>query len=178
MQLSALHPKSRAILGSWQNLNGLSDAEPSEKTADYDNSELIERLFMAQRVQEGVFSFRTFGKELKVWTGRDLRDHEIGSLFYGPDKVLIRALLESCITNKNPAIARIAAFGAGFGQRTEIEIVFLPLIDKNNPERILGLFQPLANEIKISRPALRFAITALIPPDPAFPSNPGLRLVK
>ncbi len=178
MQFAALHPETRLLLNTWRNIN----RENTEKLdIDYGKSNeaatLVDRLFMASRVGDGVFTFTTIGKELKIWSGRDLKDHEIGSLFYGPDKVLIRSLLEAAIAQPGPALARVAAFGAGHGQRAEIEMVFLPLIEKNGPPRILGLFQPIMPNVKISRPVLRFSLTALLPPSPIQPTNPGLRIV-
>ncbi len=177
MQFAALHPETRIMLNSWRALNGLENDENAQNIRARDASSLVDRLFMASRVGEGVFTFTTIGKELKVWTGRDLKDHEIGSLFFGPDKVLIRALLESAINAPGPALARLAAFGAGQGQRTDIEMVFLPLLEKKGPVRILGLFQPIAANVNISRPALRFSLTALLPPNPQMPAKPELRVV-
>ncbi len=178
MQFAALHPETRLLLNSWQSLNRETRPQNIENhDKSRDAATLVDRLFMASRVADGVFTFTTVGKDLKLWTGRDLKDHEIGSIFYGPDKALIRSLLESAISAPGPALARIAAFGAGHGQRAEIEMVFLPLADKSGPVRVLGLFQPIAPTITISRPALRFAITALLPPSPQQPNNPGLRVV-
>jgi hypothetical protein len=177
MQYSALHPESRAFLGSWRALNGLDGQEEGQNALSKDASSLVDRLFLAQRVGEGVFTFRTVGNDLKIWTGRDLRDHEIGSIFHGPDKVLIRALLEAAVAAPGPALARAAAFGAGHGQRSEVEIVFLPLIEKGVADRILGLFQPVALNTPISKPILRFALTALLPPAPPEPVRHGLRVV-
>jgi hypothetical protein len=177
MQYGALHPESRAFLGSWRALNGLERDEDTQNALSKDASTLVDRLFLAQRVNEGVFTFKTVGNDLKLWTGRDLRDHEIGSIFHGADRVLIRALLESAVAAPGPALARACAFGAGPGQRTEVELVFLPLIEKGIADRVLGLFQPVAANSAISKPALRFALTALLPPAPEQPSRPSLRLV-
>jgi hypothetical protein len=177
MQYGALHPESRAFLGSWRALNGLERDEDTHNALSKDASSLVDRLFLAQRVGEGVFTFRTVGNELKIWTGRDLRDHEIGSMFHGADRVLIRALLESAVAAPGPALARACAFGAGAGQRSEVEIVFLPLTTRGLADRVLGLFQPVAMTSPISKPVLRFALTALLPPAPEQPARPGLRLV-
>jgi hypothetical protein len=124
-----------------------------------------------------VFTFKTVGNDLKLWTGRDLRDHEIGSIFHGADRVLIRALLEAAVASPGPALARACAFGAGAGQRSEVELVFLPLIERGVADRVLGLFQPVATASVITKPVLRFALTALLPPAPEAPLRPGLRLV-
>jgi hypothetical protein len=177
MQYGALHPESRAFLGSWQALNGLGGDQDSHHVLSKDASGLIDRLFLAQRVGEGVFTFRTVGNDLKIWTGRDLRDHEIGSIFHGPDRVLVRALLEAAISAPGPALARACAFGAGAAQRCEVELVFLPLMEKGIADRVLGLFQPLGTTLNVSKPVLRFALTALLPPTPEQPARPGLRLV-
>jgi hypothetical protein len=177
MQYGALHPESRAFLGSWRALNGLESEEDTPNSLSKDASSLVERLFLAQRLNEGVFTFKTVGSDLKLWTGRDLREHEIGSMFHGADRVLIRALLESAVAAPGPALARACAFGAGPGQRSEVELVFLPLITKGLADRVLGLFQPISRTSPISKPVLRFALTALLPPEPVQPVRPGLRLV-
>ena len=177
MQYAALHPESRAFLSSWQALNGLNDHANSGVSMSKDAANLVERIFLAQRTQEGVFTFRTIGSELKLWTGRDLRDHDVSSLFHGTDRPLMRGLMDAAMAAPGPALARSAAFGAGFGQRTEVEWVLLPLVDKSGIERILGLFQPINQANSISKPVLRFSLTALLPPLPEMPVRPGLRLV-
>ncbi|MCE2890311.1 MAG: PAS domain-containing protein [Hyphomonadaceae bacterium] len=177
MNYGALHPESRAFLSSWQALNGLSDQSETGSAMSKDASSMIGRIFLAQRASEGVFTFKTVGADLKLWTGRDLRDHDVASLFHGADRNLIRALLESAITGPGPALARAAAFGAGFGQRTEVEWVFLPLTDKSGADRVLGLFQPINQSPSISKPVLRFSLTALLPPTPEMAVRQGLRLV-
>jgi hypothetical protein len=177
MHFSALHPESQAFLRSWQALNGLGDQTETSSALSGDASSMIGRIFLAQRASEGVFTFKTVGADLKLWTGRDLRDHEVGSLFHGADRNLIRALLESVTTGPGPALARAAAFGAGYGQRTEVEWVFLPLTDKSGVGRVLGLFQPINQANSISKPVLRFSLTALLPPTPEMPVRQGLRLV-
>lgn len=181
MIYAASHKDSKMLLSSWRAINGLetdkTGAEAYDNIRQTNAHGLSSRLFMAQRVAEGVFVFKTVGKELKEWAGRDLRDHEIGSLFYGADKVLLRALLESSIAAPGPALARIAAFGSGVRQRCDIEMVFLPLIEKSGTTRILGLFSPLAANHDIIKPALRFSLTALLPPDPSISLRPNLKVV-
>jgi hypothetical protein len=59
-----------------------------------------------------------------------------------------------------------------------VELAFLPLVEKGVGDRILGLFQPLYLAQKVSKPVLRFALTALLPPAPQMPVRQGLRLVK
>jgi hypothetical protein len=177
MQLNALHPESRAFLGSWRAINGLEATQGTHNALEKDASGWIDRLFLAQRVGEGVFTFRTVGNDLKLWTGRDLRDHEIGSIFHGADRVLMRALLEAAIAAPGPALARATAFGAGVHQSTDVEFVFLPLVSRGVADRVLGLFQPIAANATISKPVLRFSLTALLPPAPQQPVRSGLRLV-
>ncbi|GIU67587.1 PAS domain-containing protein [Candidatus Phycosocius spiralis] len=178
MNYGALHPESQAFLSSWQALSDLGSHHGGDSVLTRDASTIIDRIFLAQRVGEGVFTFKTIGTELKFWTGRDLRDHEVCSLFHGPDQALVRALLESAMSAPGPALARAIAFGAGVGQRAEIELAFLPLIEKGVGDRVLGLFQPLSMDNKISKPVLRIALTSLSPPAPNMPIRQGLRLVR
>lgn len=182
MHYAALHPESRALLSSWEALNGLPVTQdlaavqqgPSRHT---DARGMVDRLFLAQRLGEGVFVFRTVGPALRGWTGHDLRDHDVSTLVQGPDRTLLRALMDSAVAAPGPALARLAAFGAAPAQRQEIELVLLPLIEPGHAARVLGLFQPLGAQVRVSRPVLRFALTALIPPSPPEPRRPGLRLV-
>jgi hypothetical protein len=183
MQWSAVHPESRALLGSWRALNGLDGPARQAEASSRDAAGLIDRLFMAQRVAEGVFVFKTVGAELRTWAGRDLRDQEIGTLFGGADKVLVRALLEKALEVPGPAVAHAIAHGTGIGARAEVEMVFLPLLERaslerGGAERVLGLFQPMGLRDGGRRPALRFSLTGLVLPQEAEPAGrPKLRLV-
>lgn len=177
MQNGAIHPESRALLGSWQALNGLAGEGAASEAMSRDATSMVDRLFLAQRQGDGIHTFKTVGAELREWTGRDLRDHDVASLFQGPDRQLIRALLDSAAAAPGPAVARVAAFGLRPGQRSDVELVFLPLLEPAGPGRMLGLFQPLSRRETVARPVLRFAVTALLPPDPSPPARPPLRLV-
>jgi hypothetical protein len=178
MQWNAVHPESRALLSSWRALNGLDGADRRAEAHSRDAAGLIDRLFMAQRVAEGVFVFKTVGSELRAWAGRDLRDQEVGTLFSGADKVLVRALLERSLEAPGPSVARGTAHSAGADGRMEIEFVFLPLLEKAGSERVLGLFQPITQRANAARPVLRFTLNALMmPAEPEAPARPNLRLV-
>lgn len=177
MQYGALHPQSRAFIGSWRALNGLESDQAAANTLSIDASSLLNRLFLAQRADGDVFIFRTIGKDLTVWTGRDLRDHAVISLFQGADRPLLAALIDSAIAAPGPALARACAFGLGQGQRCEIELVVLPLLEQGVPDRILGLFQPIGSGLSVAKPVLRLALTAILPPAPQQPARPALRLV-
>jgi hypothetical protein len=178
MQWSAVHPESRALLSSWRALNGLDGAAQHAQAQSRDAAGLIDRLFMAQRVAEGVFVFKTVGSELRAWAGRDLRDQEIGTLFSGADKVLVRALLERSLEVPGPAVARAIAHGVGPDARVEVEFVLLPLLERGTTERVLGLFQPMGRRHNETRPILRFTLSTLITPsEPEGSGRPNLRLV-
>lgn len=175
MKIATLHPQSKALLGSWNSINGLGSDYKGKSDINLNVNEIVERLFMIQRVSEGIFVFKTAGKELKDWTGRDLLEHEIGSIFHGSDKNLIRALLEASFVSQSPAIAKIIAHGADIRQKSEIEILFLPLLDDKGPAKFLGLFQPCDEAMKLHLPVLRFVLKALIPPE-AVPISQKLKL--
>lgn len=175
MQFTALHPETRMLLNSWQMINSSGGKIINDNLASKDAGSMIDRLFLVQRVAEGVFVYKTNGKEIKNWVGRDMKENEVASIFFGPDKVLIRALLEAAVNAPGPALVRLAAYGAGIGNRTEIEMVFLPLMEKGGVTRLLGLFQPIAANATIARPAIRFGVTALYPPEPIIPQDNNLK---
>lgn len=154
------HPDTRALLAYGRALAGMEHA-PHKGKADH----VLERLFVIERMTSGRWPLRSFGAELVAMFGRDLKDQDFAQLWLEPDLKLISALLDSTQTAGAPAIARLAADGAG-GKKLGVEMLLTPLkLEESFGERYLGMFQPLGGEAFLDgRPILRLRIGSLHPP--------------
>ncbi|MBI1187301.1 MAG: PAS domain-containing protein [Alphaproteobacteria bacterium] len=164
------HPDTRALLVYGRALAGGREA-PKKGGAD----QVLERLFVIQRMKDGRWPLRSFGSELIALFGQDLRERDFATLFLEQDWKLIVALIESCAAAGGPGIARVHAET----EAAEIgaEILFTPLkIDEHIGERYLGMFQPLGGEAFLDgRRVQRLKLGSLHPPF-AKPKSP-VRLI-
>ncbi len=164
------HPDTRALLAYGRTLAG-GTARPRETAAD----QVLDRLFVLERVG-GRWPLRSFGAELVRLFGRDLKEQDFALFFTAPDVRLLDALMESALAANEPAIARLAADGAG-GARLGAEILLTPLkLEPEFGERFLGMFQPLGGEAFLDgRPVMRLRVGSLHPPLAKAPAH--VRLV-
>lgn len=165
------HPDTRALLAYGRALAG---AGPSPKKGGAD--QVLERLFVIERMKDGRLPIRTFGAELVTLFGRDLREHDFARFFLAPDLHLLRALIDSCAAAAEPAVARVVAETA-CGRSLGAEILLTPLkVDSNLGDRFLGLFQSLGGgDFLGERPLHRVRLGSLHPPLAKTPK--GMRLV-
>src|SRR5215470_5337163 len=98
------HPDTRALLAYGRALAG-AGAAPKRGGAD----QVLERLFVIERMSDGRWPVRTFGADLVKLFGRDLKEHDFARFWLEPDLKLMAALIESCAAAGEPAIARVNA---------------------------------------------------------------------
>lgn len=156
----SFHPDTRALLAYGRALAGDGPA-PKKGGAD----QVIERLFVIERMKDGRWPLRSFGQELIDLFGRDLKEQDFASLWLEQDRKLFIALIDACAQANEPGIARIQAEapgGAAFGA----EILITPLkFDPAIGERYLGMFQPLGGEAFLTgRNVMRLRLGSLHPP--------------
>ncbi|MBC7767758.1 MAG: PAS domain-containing protein [Phycisphaerales bacterium] len=165
------HPDTRALLAYGRALGGARVA-PKKGGAD----QVLERLFVIQRMKDGRLPIRTFGTELVKLFGRDLREHDFARFFLPPDLVMLNAMIEASMAAGEPAIARVTAETA-CGKLLGAEILLTPLkVDHTMGERYLGLFQSLGGEPFLDgRPIQLMRLGSLHPPAAKMPK--GMRLV-
>lgn len=165
------HPDTRALLAYGRALAGGGPA-PKKGGAD----QVIERLFVIERMKDGRWPLRSFGQELVALFARDLREQDFASLWLDADRRLFAALIDACAAANEPGIARIQADAAG-GAVFGAEILITPLrVDDNIGERYLGMLQPLGGEaFTQGRQIMRLRLGSLHPP--AAKSAPNMRLV-
>jgi len=165
------HPDTRALLAYGRALAGAGVA-PKKGGAD----QVLERLFVIQRMKDGRLPIRTFGAELVTLFGRDLREHDFARFFLAPDLGMVRALIEACDAAGEPGIARVMAETAS-GRILGAEILITPLkVDAMLGDRFLGLFQALGGEPFLDGSAIQLMrVGSLHPPVAKAPS--GVRLV-
>lgn len=164
------HPDTRALLAYGRALAG-AGAPPKKGGAD----QVLERLFVIERMPDGRLPIRTFGTELIALFGADMREHDFARYFLAPDLALVNALISACEAAGEPAIMRITA-ETGDRHFLGAEILLTPLkVDTNLGNRFLGLFQSLGGDAFVhERPILRLKLGSLHPPAAKTPK--GLRL--
>ncbi len=166
LELNA-HPNTRAIIEAWKRLSQ-GDTLPADgpKAEEYPN--LVGRLFILQRDSTSDYSFRVAGVGLETLFGRELAEHNFLTLWSGQDKPLISAAIEAALCARAPSL--VQADGASLdGRKLKVEISFAPLdpVDAPRP-RVLGLYQALSDETKLSgRPVWRHFTTGVFPPPPS-----------
>jgi hypothetical protein len=166
------HPDTRALLAYGRALAG-ANAAPKKGGAD----QVIERLFVLERMNDGRLPVRSFGAELITVFGRDLKEHDFAQLWLPPDLKLMLALIDACSAAAEPAIARVTAETA-CGLKLAAEVLITPLrVEPRFGERYLGLFQSLGGEAFLSeRPLARLKLGSLHPPEAKMPKH-AVRLV-
>lgn len=165
------HPDTRALLAYGRALAG-AGAAPKKGGAD----QVLERLFVIERLKDGRLPIRTFGQELIAVFGRDMREHDFSRFFLAPDLVMVKAMMEACDAAGEPGILRVTAETA-CGKQMGAEVLLTPLkVDAHLGERYLGLFQALGGESFLGgRQIQRLRIGSLHPPAAKAPK--GMRLV-
>ena len=165
------HPDTRALLAYGRALAG-AGAPPRKGGAD----QVLERLFVIERMRDGRLPIRSFGTELVALFGADLRDHDFARFFLAPDLAMLNAMIGACEAAGEPGIARIAAETAS-ARQLGAEILITPLkVDTALGDRFLGLFQSLGGEDFLEGQAIRLMrIGSLHPPCAKAPK--GMRLV-
>jgi hypothetical protein len=165
------HPDTRALLAYGRALAGVG-AAPKKGGAD----QVLERLFVIERMNDGRLPIRTFGRELVNLFGRDLREHDFARLFLQPDLAMMNAMIDACAAAGEPGIMRVTAESAS-GKLLGAEILLTPLkVDARLGNRFLGLFQSLGGAPFLDGPPLQLMrIGSLHPPIAKTPK--GMRLV-
>lgn len=156
----SFHPDTRALLAYGRALAGVS-AAPRKGGAD----QVLERLFVIERMPDGRWPIRSFGADLVALFGADLKERDFAALWLTPDVKMLNALMDAASEAGEPAIARIQADGAG-GMRLGAEILLTPLrVDAQFGDRFLGMFQALGGEAFLDgRPIMRLRLGTLHPP--------------
>jgi hypothetical protein len=166
------HPDIRALLAYGRALAG-AGAPPKKGGAD----QVLERLFVIERMPDGRLPIRTFGQDLIKLFGADLREHDLARLFLAPDAVMLMSLIAACDAANEPAIARITAETAS-GRKLGAEMLITPLrVDASMGDRYLGCFQSLGGDaFMIGSPIKRLRMGSLHPPAAKEPKS-AVRLV-
>lgn len=165
------HPDTRALLAYGRALAG-AGAAPKKGGAD----QVLERLFVIERMPDGRWPVRTFGAELVKTFGRDLKEHDFARFWLEPDLKLMSALIDAAAAAGEPGIARVIAETA-CGKQLGAEILITPLkVEPMLGHRFLCLFQALGGEAFLdTRPLTRLKLGSLHPPPAKAPK--AMRLV-
>ncbi|MES1198562.1 MAG: PAS domain-containing protein [Pseudomonadota bacterium] len=167
------HPDTRALLAYGRALAGSGAPPPKKGGAD----QVLERLFVIERMKDGRWPLRTFGAELVKLFGRDLKENDFAKLWLEPDLKLMTALIDAASAAGEPGIARVTAETAD-ARRLGAELLITPLrVEPRFGDRFLGMFQSLGGDAFLDgRPIVRLRLGSLHPPEAKTP-KPGVRLV-
>ena len=176
---SYLHPNTKAMLQAWQRLgkaNGTTGAPHSDPMVA-DHRSLVGLLFVLQRKEHDIWTFRTCGSDIGKLLGRDLIEQNFLSLWNGPDRIMAAGLLSSIEDAGRPGILR-ARGETLHGKRVELEIPLAPLESPSGRrDRILGLYQHLGGrEMLGGRPIYKHQLSLVSTPDRPV-ERPKLHLV-
>lgn len=165
------HPDTRALLAYGRALAGAGVA-PKKGAAD----QVLERLFVIERMKDGRWPVRTFGADLVKMFGRDLKEHDFARMWLEQDLKLVSALIDACAASGQPGIVRVTAETAD-GRLMGAEILFTPLkVETSFGERYLALFQTLGGDAFLGERVIhRLKLGSLHPPPAKTPK--GMRLV-
>lgn len=168
--MTEFHPNTQRLIDYWRSLG----AQPRRASVDPAHfSNLAPRTFVLGRQATGLYPFRLAGGFVADLHGRDLRGQNGLDLFREGDRHLVKTALETARRRPEPVVATVQARAAG--AELPVEILFAPLIGE--PDRFLGLYQPLAMVARLNgAPVKDFALGAIRGVGPANELTPQLRL--
>lgn len=178
MNTKALHPNTLTLLSAWERISAAPD-EKSVGPRTSQHPDIVECLFVIERSDDRVWSFRNVGDRMSHLLGRGLGEHDYLNFWTGHDRDMVTAFLSGVFESRQPGIVR-ASGETLTGERIDIEMTLAPLhSSKVRPgqQRLLGLYQTLhGSEVLKGRPVWRHRVTAIFPPDMRN-EPPHLRLV-
>lgn len=174
------HPSTIAMLEAWKRMecapaDGLLASPRADVTGDEDA--LVGRIFVLQKRSQHDWPFRTAGEHLASVLGRPLSGRNFLDFWSGPDREMVRTLLQAVSSQGAPGLVRAQAETlAGRSLRIEIALAPLPSVANGSP-RLLGHYQDLGEDLGLAKePVWRHALIGIVPPERRRP-RPALRLV-
>jgi hypothetical protein len=173
MEQIKAHPNTEAVLDAWRRL-ATGDVKQGSTTDDF--PDVVDRLFVLNRIAHGDYAFRRVGVVIERLFGRALAEHNFLSLWTEHDRPLVAAALGSARSDRAPSLIRARGETLD-GRRIELEFALAPLLDApSEPDRFLGLCQPMTPDEALGCRALRrLQVIAVYPPAPI--SEPAIRVV-
>lgn len=167
MNTKKLHPNTQTLLTAWNSMQAKGHSSGRGPDAEK-HPEIIDYLFVIERVEPHSWIFRNAGERMSDLLGRELGDHNYLDFWRGHDRQMLSGLLDSVNESRLPGI--INARGETLsGQRIDIEMMLAPLsgLQTNVKQpRLLGLYQAVSGARALQgRPVWRHRLTAIYPPD-------------
>jgi hypothetical protein len=160
------HANTRAIAEYWESLRDNGEAPARDDLSAADLSSLLGNVFILHRLDEEHAVFRLAGTGLCALYQREFRDHNFLSMWRGPDRLHMAALLAAAASARTPTVA-LAGAETIDGRSLKAEIFLAPLTGRHGGvDRYLGLYQPLTGlDALRGRPLIRQRLIALYPPN-------------
>jgi hypothetical protein len=168
--MTEFHPNTQRLIDYWRGL-GAAPRRAAVDPAHFSN--LAPRTFVLGRAATGLYPVRLAGGFVAELHGRDLRGVNGLELFRERDHHLVKTALETARRRPEPVVATVQARAEG--AELPLEILFAPL--SGQPDRFLGLYQPLAMVSRLDGAPVRdLALGAIRGVGPAGQETPQLRL--
>ncbi len=176
--------KTRRLLDYWRTIKGTGAAPARRAVNPRDLRGVLPYIFLADAVSPDVTAFRLAGTGLCERYGRELRDHNLQTMWTPSDRVSLRGLIARVLREPAPGLA---AFRAETIDRRAVagEMLLLPLLDQDGaPTKLLGSVFATESTASIGdRPLVhqRLEGTSLLDiiaepaPEPEHPAPPALR---
>lgn len=168
------HSNTQRLIDYWRGL-GRGAGAPHRAAVDPAHfSNLAPQTFVLGRTGAGLYPVRLAGGFVGELHGRDLRGANGLTLFRERDRSTLQTALETARRRPEPVVATVHAH-AHNGAAIAMEVLFAPLA--GNPDRYLGLYQPLSMVARLDgEPIGALAIGALRGVGPANEETPRLKL--
>lgn len=178
MNRKSLHPNTMTLLSAWERIS-TSPRPLDQREKSTQHADIIQSLFVIERKEDGIWTFRSAGDQMSSLLGRELEEHNYLNLWTGHDRQMLTSFMMAVIESRQPGIVR-ARGETLTGQRIDIEMTLAPLTSVHRYTRrvrLLGLYQPLGGaDMLKGRPVWRHRLTALLPPE-IQSEGPQLKLV-
>lgn len=172
--MTQFHSNTQRLIDYWRSL-GRAGGPPRRAAVDPAHfSNLAPQTFVLGRAGAGLYPVRLAGGFVSDLHGRDLRGQNGLSLFRERDRFTLQTALETARRRPEPMVATVQAHAEN-GAAVALEVLFAPLA--GNPDRFLGLYQPLSLVARLDGlPVRELAIGAVRGVGPANEETPRLTL--
>jgi hypothetical protein len=130
--------KTKQVSDYWLDLRGNKNVPARADINPKALRQVLPFIFLADIMSPDVTAFRLAGTGLCERYGRELRDHNLQTMWRPADRVAIRGLIVNAVKQTTPGLA---TFRAETIDRRSVacEMLLLPLLDqKNNITKLLG----------------------------------------
>ncbi|HEY9236991.1 MULTISPECIES: PAS domain-containing protein [Phenylobacterium] len=170
------HSNTQQMIDYWRSKRGPQGLPPRNAIDPTEFARLAPQSFILGRAASGLYPIRLVGGLIAELHGRDLRGLNFLALADDAGRRPLHASIEVCRRRPEPMILR--ADGQTEQASLPLEILLAPLAGTSgSPERLLGLYQPLALVSSLGElPVRQLAVRSICGVGPANEESHQIRL--